>query len=59
MEKMKRQFVFWKKDCGYDLYINQAGFEPSFVSWRIKGDKEQSMITISIWPYLLTKGVRL
>ena len=54
--KMKRQFVFWKKDCGYDLYINQAGFKPSFVSWRIKGDKEQSMITISIWPYLFNKG---
>ena len=53
---MKRKFVFWEENFGYDLFINQAGFEPSFVSWRVIGDNQRSIITISIWPYLFNKG---
>ena len=53
---MKRKFVFWEDNVGYDLFINQAGFEPSFVSWRVIGDNQRSIITISIWPYLFNKG---
>ena len=32
---MTRKFVFWEKNFGYDLFINEIGFESSFVSWRI------------------------
>ena len=53
---MRRKFVFWEKNFGYDLFINQMGFEPSFVSWRVKEENERSIITISIWPYLFNKG---
>ena len=53
---MKRKFVFWEENVGYDLFINQTGFEPSFVSWRVIGDNQRSIITISIWPYLFNKG---
>ncbi len=53
---MQRKFVFWKENFGYDLFINQVGFESSFVSWRIEEVNERSMITIKIWPYLFNKG---
>ena len=53
---MKRKFVFWEENFGYDLFINQVGFESSFVSWRIEEVNERSMITIKIWPYLFNKG---
>ncbi len=53
---MRRKFVFWEENVGYDLFINQAGFETSFVSWRVKSDNQRSIITISIWPYLFNKG---
>ena len=53
---MKRKFVFWEENVGYDLFINQAGFESSFVSWRVKGNNQRTIITISIWPYLFNKG---
>ena len=52
---MRRKFVFWKKNFGYDLFINQIGFESSFVSWRIKKYNQNSIITISIFPYLFNK----
>ena len=53
---MTRKFVFWEENLGYDLFINQAGFEPSFVTWRVKSNNQQSIITISIWPYLFNRG---
>ena len=53
---MRRKFVFWEKNFGYDLFIYQMGFEPSFVSWRVKEENEGSIITISVWPYLFNKG---
>ena len=55
---MRRKFVFWENNFGYDLFINQIGFESSFVSWRIKRDNEDSIVTISISPYLFNKGRR-
>ena len=53
---MRRKFIFWEKNFGYDLFINQMGFESSLVSWRIKDENEGSRITISVWPYLFNKG---
>ena len=53
---MRRKFVFWEEDFGYDLFINQVGFEPSLVSWRVQDENEGSIITISVWPYLFNKG---
>ena len=53
---MRRKFIFWENNFGYDLFINQMGFEPSLVSWRIKDENEGSRITISVWPYLFNKG---
>ena len=53
---MRRKFIFWENNFGYDLFINQMGFESSLVSWRIKDENEGSRITISVWPYLFNKG---
>jgi len=53
---MIRNFVFWKENYGYDLFINENGGETSFVSWRIKKLNNNSKITISIFPYLFNKG---
>ena len=53
---MTRKFVFWEKNFGYDLFINEMGFESSFVSWRINRFNENSKITISVFPYLYNKG---
>ena len=53
---MTRKFVFWEKNFGYDLFINEIGFESSFVSWRINRYNENSKITISVFPYLYNKG---
>ena len=53
---MTRKFVFWEKNFGYDLFINEIGFESSFVSWRINRYNGNSKITISVFPYLYNKG---
>tara|TARA_X000000950_G_scaffold69052_1_gene85524 strand:- start:3219 stop:3734 length:516 start_codon:yes stop_codon:yes gene_type:complete len=53
---MRRKFIFWENNFGYDLFINQMGFESSLVSWRIKDENEGSRITIAVWPYLFNKG---
>tara|TARA_B100000886_G_C20392014_1_gene478675 strand:- start:73 stop:588 length:516 start_codon:yes stop_codon:yes gene_type:complete len=53
---MRRKFIFWENNFGYDLFINQMGFESSLVSWRIKDENKGSRITISVWPYLFNKG---
>ena len=53
---MTRKFVFWEKNFGYDLFINEIGFESSFVSWRINRYNENSKITISVFPYLYNRG---
>tara|TARA_A100000164_G_scaffold343142_1_gene341185 strand:+ start:135 stop:647 length:513 start_codon:yes stop_codon:yes gene_type:complete len=55
---MRRKFIFWEKNFGYDLFINQIGFKSSFVSWRLKEENERSIIKISVWPYLFNKGYR-
>tara|TARA_B100000287_G_scaffold426386_1_gene474204 strand:- start:1891 stop:2403 length:513 start_codon:yes stop_codon:yes gene_type:complete len=56
---MTRNFVFWKENHGYDLFINEDGVDPSFVSWRIKQVSKNSLITISISPYLFNKGNKI
>ena len=57
--KMTRNFVFWRENYGYDLFINEDGVDPSFVSWRIKIDNGNSLITISVFPYLFNKGNKI
>ena len=56
---MTRNFVFWQENHGYDLFINEDGVDPSFVSWRIKQVSKNSLITISIFPYLFNKGNKI
>ena len=41
------------------MFINEDGVDPSFVSWRIKQVSKNSLITISISPYLFNKGNKI
>ncbi len=54
--KMKRKFVSWCEGIGYDLFIYQIGKPSSFVSWRISTIQNASVISITIFPYLMNKN---
>ena len=52
----KREFSEWKENKGYKLYIHQIGKPKSRVEWKIRGDNYNSIINISVSPYLFNSG---
>ena len=55
---LKRKFIAWRKNIGYDLVIGNKKHKQSFVSWRIIGstNHSNSIISISIYPYIFNMG---
>tara|TARA_B100000519_G_C13927849_1_gene289956 strand:+ start:47 stop:568 length:522 start_codon:yes stop_codon:yes gene_type:complete len=54
---LKRTFINWIDNEGYDLCIAPKSGSKSFVSWRIKKITEKSSnIKIIVYPYLHNKG---
>ncbi len=47
-----RKFINWIENIGYDLYISKKKSNNSLVKWRIKKDNGNSILTITIYPYL-------
>ena len=58
--KLKRQFVAWEKNTGYDLIIGNKETKQSFVSWRLidETSRESSSLSISIYPYIFNMGLK-
>ena len=56
---LNRTFCNWIDQVGYDLYINQKGNPPSYVSWRLKRMENGCEISISIYPYLFNSANKL
>lgn len=56
---LKRKFVAWKKNVGYDLVIGNKKNKQSFVSWRII-DKPMkgSSLSISVYPYIFNMRLK-
>ena len=57
---LKRKFVAWKKNVGYDLVIGNQKHEHSFVSWRLTEFEKPEIcsLSISIYPYLFNLGLK-
>ena len=55
----QRKFCGWINEVGYDLYINQIDKPPSFVNWRLSEKGNQSIITITVYPYLFNRGYKI
>ena len=53
---LKRKFVAWKKNVGYDLVIGNQEHEQSFVSWRLSELEKPKIcsLSISIYPVSYT-----
>tara|TARA_B100001989_G_scaffold54348_1_gene35675 strand:+ start:36 stop:539 length:504 start_codon:yes stop_codon:yes gene_type:complete len=52
----QREFFEWEDYNGYKLYIHQIGKPKSRVEWKIQGDNYNSIINISVSPYLFNSG---
>ena len=51
-----RRFLSWKENEGYDLLIGKESGPQSYVVWEIiELDKNKSSLTITVYPYLLTR----
>ncbi|GIR30136.1 MAG: hypothetical protein CM15mP44_4190 [Candidatus Neomarinimicrobiota bacterium] len=55
---MTRKFVFWEKNFGYDLFINEIGFESSFVSWRINRLMKIQKLLSQFFHIFIIKGIK-
>lgn len=55
----QRNFCGWINEVGYDLYINQIDKPFSFVTWRLSEKKNQSVIKITVYPYLFNRGYKI
>ena len=56
---LKREFVAWEKNIGYDLVIGNKKHKQSFVSWRINDRSSVgSSLSISIYPYIFNMGLK-
>jgi|TARA_B100001142_G_scaffold209995_1_gene208141 hypothetical protein len=57
---LKRKFIAWEKNIGYDLVIGNKKHKQSFVSWRITDREKQngSSLSISIYPYIYNMGFK-
>ena len=55
----QREFSKWEEKVGYDLFIHQIGKPNSFVKWRLKKNKGNCEIEITVFPYLLNKGNKI
>ena len=56
---LEREFVSWKKNVGYDLFIGNKKHKKSFVSWRIIEDSKKANLSITIYPYIFNMKPRL
>ena len=56
---LKREFIAWKKNVGYDLVIGNNKHKQSFVSWRLTNKHNMaSSLSISIYPYIFNMGLK-
>ena len=53
-----RNFINWIENVGYDLYISRQDSAESLVKWRIKKVNCNSILTISIYPYLFNTNIK-
>ena len=52
----QREFFEWNENKGYKLYIHQIGKPKSMVEWKIHRQNQNSIINISVSPYLFNSG---
>jgi len=55
----KRNIIKWMDGDGYDLLIGKNNGAKSFVSWRIIKNEVGSILSITIYPYLFNKNLKL
>ena len=56
---LKREFCKWENNYGYELYINNKGKPPSYVSWKLRKIENKCIVSITIYPYLFNKGSKI
>ena len=55
----KRNFCNWVESVGYDLLIGENEKDISYVSWRIKGNDSVSELTITVYPYIFNRSLKI
>ena len=55
----RRNFCDWIESVGYDLLIGENEKDMSYVSWRIKGNDSVSELTITVYPYIFNRSLKL
>lgn len=54
-----REFSEWLEGEGYNLWIGQDGGPKSYVEWRINEHPAGSELSITVYPYLLSKWPKI
>ena len=48
-----REFIDWKENQGYSLLIGTKRGPKSFVKWKITNSRNQTFLSITVYPHLL------
>ena len=56
---LEREFINWIDNSKYELLIGENGGKKSFVSWKIKENKDYSILSVSIYPHKFNQGNKL
>ena len=48
-----REFILWEDKIGYTLLIGEKNKEKSKVNWKISSNNNDTLLTITVYPYFM------